>query len=159
MWAHLGSRREQQGNFQGSFPLCTPWKWWKKSVLSKCKEFRNWFEMFNINIHWQAFICTYIHTWVIEVFLSIWKWKHKAITFGARGNTGTCCREKYGPQENFKASLALFRPLHYKVVAGNEFPDHDSPQAQNNRNLQPAEAVQFKGLIQLTLKPGTSRGA
>lgn len=116
MWAHLGSRREQQGNFQGSFPLCTPWKWWKKSVLSKCKEFRNWFEMFNINIHLQAFICTYIHTWVIEVFLSIWKWKHKAITFGARGNTGTCCREKYGPQENFKASLALFRPLHYKVV-------------------------------------------
>lgn len=93
MWAHLGSRREQQGNFQGSFPLCTPWKWWKKSVLSKCKEFRNWFEMFNINIHLQAFICTYIHTWVIEVFLSIWKWKHKAITFGARGNTGTCCRE------------------------------------------------------------------
>lgn len=44
-------------------------------------------------------------------------------------------QREYGPRENFKASLALFQPLHYKVVPENEFPDRDSPRAQNNRNL------------------------
>lgn len=37
------------------------------------------------------YICTYVHIFRIEVFLSIWKYGE--ITFGARGRISTCCKD------------------------------------------------------------------
>lgn len=39
------------------------------------------------------YICTYTHIFTIDVFLSIWKWKHGEITFRARGKISPRCKE------------------------------------------------------------------
>lgn len=54
---------------------------------------------------------------------------------------------EHSHQENFKASLALFRPSRYQVLVANDnFPIRVCLRHKITEILQPAEAVQFRGM-------------